>query len=130
MQQHDYGRAIDLLMSGNVDYKAVAIALAKADPGKFIQLATTMPSPRDVKAVDIIRHIMSRDKVKGIKALRDVYMLGLKEAKDICDNLQDALATRYPDKISPYSSGDCLANALYNDLLEIYEHVLSNAHFA
>lgn len=91
-----YQRAIDILVSGNVDYKAIAIRLAKADPLLFIHLAEhevpVINAKKHHQLVEIVQAMINKNKITAIKAIREEYSLGLKSAKDIADHLHNYLA--------------------------------------
>lgn len=93
-----YSKVIDLIASGEVDYKAIAIKLAKASPSMFLRLhgdetAPTVTSKRLLSLStlrDIRNSISSGNLISGIKTLREATAtetnprgLGLKEARDI-----------------------------------------------
>lgn len=93
-----YGKAIDLLMAGKIDYKSVAINLAKRAPKVFVALsghaAEAQPEVtwhdvlveaynRIVTAIE--PQLISGNIVGAIKALRELTGWGLKESKDFVD---------------------------------------------
>ena len=82
-----YARAIEITTSSQFDPRKIAIALAQVDPGLFIKLfetTTVVPSwQREVVALTYGSQIVS-----AIKLIRERTGLGLKEAKDVADNLR------------------------------------------
>lgn len=93
-----YSKVIDLIASGEVDYKAIAIKLAKASPSMFLRLygdetAPTVTSKRLLSPAtvnDIRNSISSGNLISGIKSLREATVteiaprgLNLKDARDI-----------------------------------------------
>lgn len=91
-----YAEAIDILMSDNVDYKEIAVALAKACPEVFVGIAN---GKRVTVKVDdaayenfkreILTLIGAGEKIAAIKHCRTLTGYGLKEAKDYCDALDN-----------------------------------------
>ena len=80
-----YIEVIDLLMNGDIDFRLIALNLAKEQPDVFVRLASKkMPEPW---AVNAFRSLRSNQKVDGIKIIRAATGLGLKEAKDVADNV-------------------------------------------
>lgn len=87
-----YAKAIDLLTADNVDYKAVAIALAKQNPELFCSLAAGAGAcafPATGWHREVVEHIRSNHKVSAIKLCREKTGFGLKEAKDIIDDVSN-----------------------------------------
>lgn len=81
-----FSQLVDLLNSP-LDYKHIAIKLAKGDAELFIQLAVA-PN-RDVS--EIIAFMQSNNKVAAIKRFREIAGCGLKEAKDAIDAVLDGV---------------------------------------
>ena len=83
-----YAAAIDMLMNGNLDFRKVAIELAKRDPGLFATIAAG-DKPKfnfDGWALSIRELLfVFNKKVEAIKMIRCEASLGLKEAKDVAD---------------------------------------------
>ena len=85
MNQH-YAKAIDILMGNSVDYKNIAIELAKQNPELFCQLvAKASPSKDHAWHRDAISHLRACHLVSAIKLCREKTGFGLKEAKDVMD---------------------------------------------
>ena len=82
-----YKEVIDILMSpANFDYKRIAINLAKEHPEIFLQMVQrSVPTAGwHQKIISLLKDDL---KVDAIKLLRVETGFGLKEAKDVCDNL-------------------------------------------
>lgn len=78
-----YKAAIDILMSGPIDYRAVVTSLAKEEPAIFLRLVGQGEFPawtRDAAAL-----LMCNERVEGIKCIRAGADLGLFEAKQVID---------------------------------------------
>lgn len=87
-----YSRAIDLLLSDQVDYKQVVVELAKKHPTIFVRLvdgSSPVTRPRWHRRVNSL--IQSVRKIDAIRLIREETGLGLREAKDIADNVQHEL---------------------------------------
>jgi ribosomal protein L7/L12 len=93
-----YAKVIDLVTgSAVIDYRAIALGLAKAAPEAFLALHSGSASSRISKTheehvfelVREVRHMGSLGKVPQIKHVRTVVGLGLKEAKDWVDAMLD-----------------------------------------
>jgi hypothetical protein len=83
-----YKEVIDILMSpGEFDYKRIAINLAKEHPEIFLQMVQRSAPPVPGWHQEIISLLKTERKVDAIKLLRVETGFGLKEAKDVCDNL-------------------------------------------
>lgn len=92
-----YAEVIDLINAGNVDYRRIAIELAKMKPSLFLQLASGKKQEPKKKGlvsenalILICQSIKSGDCIQAIKTLRintataeDPNGLSLKAAKDI-----------------------------------------------
>ena len=88
-----YAEVIDLLNSGNVDYRRIAIELAKTSPSLFLRLHNGKAVKKLLTTqayTDIRNAICGEALVNAIKALRvatqsvrSPHGLGLKEARDI-----------------------------------------------
>ena len=91
-----YSKIIDLIASGEVDYKAIAIKLAKVSPSMFLRLhgaEETKPVRKQLLPQPAVRDIRNKinsgNLVSAIKALRESVVgdhritIGLKEASDI-----------------------------------------------
>lgn len=108
-QPNPYAEAIELVATKSYDADKVVLELAKLHPSIFVALARANPAPvrpaptaafcavadRDPaehsemfnSAIEVYNHIKSGNKVAAIKEIRMHTELGLKEAKDIADQL-------------------------------------------
>lgn len=140
MSANAYKAAIELLLNGNVDYRDIVIKLAKQQPSLFIALAAPPEAPKSEpyewiagKAIlkseltsrhsDIINLLRGNQKVSAIKALRELYGVGLKEAKDVIDNLCNYLANR---SVSYSHLSNDYANPLDRNLHSIYAAIVGD----
>jgi hypothetical protein len=87
-----YAEVIDLLNTGAIDYRRIAIELAKTSPSLFLRLhhgaKPNVLSPEVVRNIRSLIH--SEQLISAIKTLRiatvsptQLHGLGLKEARDI-----------------------------------------------
>ena len=88
----DYKKAIDILTGPEtIDYRKVCVELAKTDPAAFVRLVRG-----NTKAIvewhnTLLRHIKENRPIDAIKLVREKTGFGLKESKDIVDNLTHLL---------------------------------------
>lgn len=99
-----YGEVIDMIVEDRLDYKKIALALAKKAPkvllgivgevgkapaksGNAMQELMTEAHRRLAAAIDPF--LITNNKVSAIKAVRELTAWGLKEAKDYVDFYQD-----------------------------------------
>ena len=83
-----YQKAIDLLMTGTVDYKGIAIGLAKHSPDLFVTLAgKPIRSDKEILDATLIELRQGAGTVAAIKHQREKTGMGLKESKDYVDAL-------------------------------------------
>jgi hypothetical protein len=99
-----YGQVIDMIVEDRLDYKKIALALAKRAPKVLLGIVgdvgpssvTTFASEdaffervlheaHERIKVATLTHLATGNKVGAIKALRELTGWGLKEAKDYCD---------------------------------------------
>lgn len=85
MNKEIYSKVIDLLLSGELDYKKIAIELAKREPEIFLKISGVLVE--QILSGDTVRLIASFIKsdqlISAIKELRNAKSLDLKTAKDI-----------------------------------------------
>lgn len=90
-----YARAIDILMEGGINAKAMVIAIAKKNPQLFCELYDSC-DPEAQERADLDRQLialLSAGKiVEAIKLRRSKTGEGLKEAKGYCDELRSKMA--------------------------------------
>lgn len=88
-----YAQVIEMLANESVDYKIIAVGLAKVAPDLFLALRSSKADLSDESLADrkmdqqILEWYRGGQKVTGIKFCRDRTGWGLKEAKDYCDAL-------------------------------------------
>lgn len=98
-------QAIELLTGPTeLNYKQIAIELAKHHPTIFVKLAAGPSFHAEKWRYEVHDAMCGGRKVEAIKCLRAATGLGLKEAKDICDNIQNHL---YPRFNLAYYDGAC-----------------------
>lgn len=84
----NYYDTIEILMNETVDYRKIAVELAKVNPLLFVQLHRSKPEGKvEPWMNDVLTHIKDNHKVEAIKTLRNATGMGLKEAKDVVDNV-------------------------------------------
>jgi ribosomal protein L7/L12 len=112
-----YAKAIDLLMGGKVDFKTLAIELAKQNPELFCTLAVpaVQAVTDDAWKPDAIRFIRQGNLVSSIKLVREKTGFGLKEAKDVVD----ALRTRDGDRWFRPDHLNTDQRRVYDDLITL-----------
>ena len=88
-----YAHAIDLLMENTVDYKNIAIKLAKTNPELFCQLCQSKNS--NDWHYKVLTLIQAGQKIEAIKLCREKTNYGLKEAKDIIDAVTEKLGNAW-----------------------------------
>lgn len=100
-----YAEVIDLLNTGGVDYRRIAIELAKTSPSLFLRLHRGKPTATTERLLPVavvreIRNLVSQknNKVAAIKALRvatqnmmNPHGISLKDAKDVIDSLSEEM---------------------------------------
>ena len=91
---NSYAAAIETLTNENVDFRRIAIELAKTSPALFLRLHRNEKPVKIMQSiltpaqtVEIISCIRTGIRIGSIKALRMARGLGLKEAKDIIDTV-------------------------------------------
>lgn len=85
-----YKKIIELVATKNYDAEKIAISLAQEFPSIFLQLHTDI-TKWDVSEHDIniiIDHRRYSRAIEAIKLIRTIGGFGLKEAKDIYDNIE------------------------------------------
>lgn len=96
MSKEAYARVIDLIAAEAVDFRKVALGLAKEAPEAFLLLhdESGQAAPKDLSDFssferELLHMMYLGKKVDAIKATRAHLHYGLKEAKDYCDTLWD-----------------------------------------
>lgn len=88
-------QALDILhdvISGRREAWDVLFALAKHNPGALVSAL----NPINAFASDVLVAMHHGNRVGAIKAIREQFSCGLKEAKDLCD----AAAAKLPDEVA------------------------------
>lgn len=93
MSEQAYKSAIDIIAKGDVDYKDIAIKLAKENPELFCKFVGSSLPLTDPYA---FAHDLYYNKYRGnnnyfiavIKAVREKFGHGLREAKDLVDEVR------------------------------------------
>jgi hypothetical protein len=83
-----YQRAISIIANDEFDSRQLAIRLAQRDPAMFCELVGLNPKGRDEWISEYLSLVKTSQYVPAIKQLRSVHGYGLKEAKDITDNVR------------------------------------------
>lgn len=84
-------RILDIV-AGGYDAQKIAHALAKKHPTLFLELYQQVAAPVSTWHKDVVQHMYGGNVVSAIKLVREKTGLGLKEAKDVCDNLRIKMA--------------------------------------
>ena len=84
-------RILDIVASG-YDAQKIAHALAKKHPTLFLELYQQVAAPVLTWHKDVVQSLYAGNVVSAIKLMREKTGLGLKEAKDVCDNLRVQMA--------------------------------------
>jgi hypothetical protein len=99
-----YKRVIDILMNGQVDTHALTIKLAQCYPEIFLELFCGAVTWHQT----VINLIKTDQFVEAIKTLRKETGYGLKESKDVVDNLRWDLYRAGAGVQKPYSDAQIL----------------------
>ena len=90
-----YGRAIDILMTGSVNYRDIAVALAKACPEVFVELAngTHQSYEQDTAEfakfnAELLHLMLSGKKVAAIRQCCTVTGMGVKDSKNYVEAIE------------------------------------------
>lgn len=120
-----YPKAIDLLMSDKLDYKAIVIELAKSVPNLFVEIVNGMKQAAVVPEIrDILGLILADRKEEAVEAVRNYYRLSLLDAGDICTHIHARAQT--PDSyMKYYSDGNRTASILTPASVKIYHEILA-----
>jgi ribosomal protein L7/L12 len=92
-------KAVDVFDAQAFDAHRVLAVMAEKFPVEFLKLAVKYPGVTLQKVTPVTHairnevhaHLLSGDKVKAIKLIRAEHDLGLKEAKDVVDKIQEHL---------------------------------------
>ena len=81
---HAYKRVIEMLMNQQVDHYTLMVKLAQNYPEIFLELTCNAV----VWHQTVINLLKTEQNVEAIKIVRKETGYGLKESKDVCDNLR------------------------------------------
>jgi ribosomal protein L7/L12 len=87
MSKEAYCKVIDLITTDKVDFKKIALGLAKECPEVFIALHESKSETLTSMEHELLTIMNSGTRVGAIKRHREMTGLGLKESKDFCDAL-------------------------------------------
>ena len=122
--ENEYAMIIDIIANDGYNPKEIAVELAKINPTLFLRLVKRSYSIDKYREVATL--MVNNQKVNAIKQLRDIEPLSLKEAKDIVDNVQDAICAKYAiDKLQPYSNDTVVAATLSYAHQKIADDIVS-----
>lgn len=113
-----YTKAIDLLMSGKLDFRSIAINLAKSNPELFVQIARDGIHSEEWHC-DVIDLIKQDKNVEAIKLTRTHTGYGLKDSKDVIDVLRGKMYNAGMLGVLPcWTNVSAILDASQNLLLE------------
>lgn len=88
-----YGRVIDLITEGELDFRAIGLALAKANPAAFLAVHDHVSGATNTTfsrlGNEIVALMASGRRVDAIKMHRANTGVGLKESKDFVEELYE-----------------------------------------
>jgi hypothetical protein len=94
-----FERAIDILLQTNRDDKAIVVELAKRNPDILVAIVDRL-NGAGVNYTrwhqEAVYEMIKGNRVNAIKRIREATDLGLKEAKDIADNVNNTILAREP----------------------------------
>lgn len=131
MDTAEFARFVEVIRDKKYNAEAIVLEMMKTNPSYFMDLYDTV-APKIVKSADqeiaymVCSCIEVGEKIRAIKAIREEYSLGLKEAKDIVDTLHVYM---YQNNIVP-NTGSVPTAALipsYSDAHAIYVKLLDAA---
>jgi hypothetical protein len=80
---------LDAMLDPNLDHKAVVLKLAKQYPGTFLAVVEAVRTPDAMPwGRPIVEYIRNGKLVDAVRTLRTEQDLALKEALDVCVNVQ------------------------------------------
>ena len=83
-----YQRVIEVLTDPMIDFKAIAINVAKENPQAFLAGLDYSTNIRDnPQFQNRVKDILLDNKIQAIKYVREQTQMGLKEAKDYVESL-------------------------------------------
>lgn len=105
----EYRQVIALIMDEKIDYRRVVQRLAQDYPDILLKV---MNEKEDWQR-EVVEEVYHRNKISAIKRLREATWLGLKEAKDIVENLEVAFCNKYAHRPRPQYNATpvvCMSN--------------------
>jgi hypothetical protein len=123
-----FNQLIDILAKDVFDARAMCLRLAKEFPEMFVTFATGTIEPENKEYMTVVKHIVDGAKVSAIKELRALSGTGLKEAKDVVDNIHNILIQNciLPSPEYPYQAGS-ISN--YGPVRVAYEKMRETVRF-
>jgi ribosomal protein L7/L12 len=115
-----YQQIIKLFAEGQVDFKAVATRLAQQEPEMFLCMVDAEANEPWMR--EAMAHMRENHKVECIKVIRTRTGLGLKEAKEIADHLQNFVSRERGSIVRAY--GD--ATELHGKDALLYTQLIRN----
>lgn len=119
-----YAQAITILMSDEVNFRALGIKLAQTHPALFVSLSgvpAEKPEPMPEQWIIDTINYLPQNLVNAIKCVRHATGLGLKEAKDVVDNVAQRLGIRDRD----YAPGALTYDKQQNAYKALVKHALT-----
>ena len=118
-------QVVDILLADEVDYKKIAIEIAKNYPDIF--LVCVANRVLTAEEIIVIPYLKRGEKINAIKALRTHRQTyggddGLKVCKDFIDALSDKMATERLNELSKDAKGELKA-----EMEEIKEYLNAKA---
>lgn len=115
-------RIIDVFAAG-YDAQKICLMLAKRHPDIFLSMHRETAAPVEAWHREVIQQNYAGNKVHAIKVLRERTGLGLKEAKDVVDNLTTAMS-KLGYMVSPFGTPGELSSTtrpIYDALVDAAE---------
>jgi hypothetical protein len=112
-----YAAAIDLIVQPNIDFKQIVLHLAKTNPVILMRTIESMNGTFTAEPWmrEVLRFLAHENVVGAIKEVRTRTGYGLKEAKDVVDNVRAFLNDRgIIDYATSYPPGQ-----LYGEQIEL-----------
>jgi len=111
-----HAEAIEILMNGSPNFRDIGIALAKNCPELFVELHSKIQYVAPAWMTTVINFLKGNNIVSAVKETRNATGFGLKESKDICDNVAYCLQLR---EYAPNQITNDDMFAVFKQLLEV-----------
>ena len=85
-----YAQAIEILMQDNVDFRSIVVSLAKQHPEILVEIAGRKVSAPQWHR-DVVAYALSINRVAAVKLYREHTGVGLKEALDVVNHIQNLM---------------------------------------